>query len=60
MTTILIEKSTGAQILPPVRDSSARSTSWAAHLICNADWRKNNASIANELAENLLIMVDPR
>lgn len=39
MSAVVIEATTGAQVLPEVRDERAITTAWIAHLACDADLR---------------------
>lgn len=48
----LIEISTGAQILPDVKDGRAEISAWQAHLCCDADMR-TKASVFNSIAEEM-------
>lgn len=53
----LIEKSTGAQILPSVDDERAKINAWQAHLCCDADMR-TKASVFNSIAEEMIVKED--
>lgn len=50
--SVLIERSTGAQILPNAQDERAGISSWQAHLCCDADMRAK-ASVFITIAEEM-------
>lgn len=52
--SVLIETSTGAQILPDGKSERAEISSWQAHLCCDADMRKK-ASVFVSIAEEMEI-----
>lgn len=57
MSSRVIERSTGAQILPDVRDERAGISAWQAHLCCDADMRVK-ASVFNSIAEEMEVRTD--
>jgi len=57
MSTVLVESSTGAQILPNVRDLRARTTAWVAYSCVSADQRATHPVYA-ALAATLIVRSD--
>lgn len=53
----LIERSTGAQIMPDAKDDRAKINAWQAHLCCDADLRRK-ASVFNSIAEEMEVRTD--
>lgn len=55
--TVLVERSTGAQILPPVKHDRATVSAWFAWLTCDADLR-TKAKEYRELGNRLGVRAD--
>lgn len=55
--SVLVECSTGAQILPPVKHERAKVTAWFAWLACDADLR-TKAKEYRELGNRLGMRAD--
>ena len=54
----VIERATGAQVLPPVDDERRKVSHWAASQCCSADQRAVNPATFGALAADLIVVED--
>lgn len=53
---VLVEGTTGAQMLPTVGDERAKLGAWSAYLCCSADTRRKHPVTYGALAADLFVV----